>query len=87
MTKLTTRVDDWSDTMQPHEYIAKESSGVKYIYFLCPGCGHLIGAKSPGWELVDFDTLTVRNSILHSKPDGCGWHGYLTNGDLEGKIE
>lgn len=83
--------------LEDHEYKYHEYQGERSIEFKCPGCGGLIGAKQVpdpnnpgkmiGWELLDMATLTVRASILHTKPDGCGWHGFLTNGVLEGKIE
>lgn len=84
---LKNQKEDWDGSFTNEDYIARVVLGVKYLHFLCPGCGHLIGVKHPGWELVDLDTLTVSASILHTKPDGCGWHGYLTNGVLEGQIE
>jgi hypothetical protein len=36
----------------------------------------------PVWERTGetFDTLTLRPSI--QRIGGCGWHGYLTNGEL-----
>ena len=29
-----------------------------------------------------FDTLTLTPSILHTLPQGCGWHGFITNGEV-----
>lgn len=49
------------------------------LLFLCPGCKVLIGIASPPWT-IDFINLTARASILHTAPEGCGWHGYLTRG-------
>jgi hypothetical protein len=36
------------------------------------------------WERTGdtFDTLTLWPSILSNPPHGCGWHGYVTNGDV-----
>lgn len=92
----TEKSDFGSSDFGPEDYVAEEIDGVKYLYFQCPGCGQVIGAKhiikplipgEHGWRVVDFETLTVRESIKHTKPDGCGWHGYLTNGELKGQIE
>ncbi len=46
--------------------------------------------KSPeisGWQRTGetFETLTLSPSIWRKKPgspDGCGWHGFLTNGEF-----
>lgn len=62
------------------------------ILFICPGCKEIIGIATktsgdlPGWN-ISFETLTATPSILHTRPYGCGWHGYLKQGILEGKIE
>lgn len=29
-----------------------------------------------------FETLTLRPSIQRADPDGCRWHGFLTNGEF-----
>jgi len=29
-----------------------------------------------------FETLTLRPSILRTPPFGCGWHGFVTNGEV-----
>lgn len=92
--KLTTQAvpaDKWP--LEDHEYTYHEFEGERSIRFKCPGCGALIGAKQKpdpqnpgkmlGWDVIDMETLTVRASILHMAPDGCGWHGYLTDGELK----
>lgn len=63
------------------------------LHFKCPGCGSVIGieiglpGEHPKWE-IDFATLTASPSILHDRTKGgCGWHGYLKNGSLDGKVE
>jgi hypothetical protein len=40
-------------------------------------------AKIARWEMTGtcLDDLTTRPSILF-QPPGCGWHGYITNGEL-----
>jgi hypothetical protein len=59
------------------------------IIFKCPGCVEALGItikdhkNEPGWS-INFETLTATPSILHKRDGrGCGWHGYLTNGDLK----
>jgi hypothetical protein len=40
---------------------------------------------SPLWNRTGdtFDTLTITPSILRSKDlGGCGWHGFITNGEV-----
>ena len=35
-----------------------------------------------------FDTLTLTPSILRTRSKGgCGWHGFITNGDVTGQVE
>lgn len=79
---LRFRKHDWSSDFGSEDYIVRYWNDVTYLYFLCPGCGKLIGVKHPGWSLLDIENLTARESILHMEPDGCGWHGYLTRGEL-----
>jgi len=43
-----------------------------------------------GWQRTGdtFDTLTLTPSILRSRSrGGCGWHGFITNGDVTGQVE
>ena len=37
-----------------------------------------------GWQRTGetFETLTLTPSILRTKPHGCGWHGFITNGEV-----
>lgn len=61
------------------------------IIFRCPGCKEPICVETPPWR-IDFVNLSARNSILHTLATeeekqkgilgGCGWHGYLTNGNF-----
>lgn len=85
-SRLSERIDDWHPDMLQHQYIVHEDDktvgGRLSLLFLCPGCGALIGVAKPPWEVVDVEKLTARASILHTPPDGCGWHGYLTDGEL-----
>lgn len=87
MENLRTKVEDYYSGMRADEYVVKESEDVVQLYFLCPGCRSFVsvanikGTDRP-WHLVDVVTLTVRESILHTAPDGCGWHGYLTRGEF-----
>jgi hypothetical protein len=68
------------------------------IIFDCPcGCGELCAIpfanaldggpqydQRQGWQREGdtFETLTLRPSILRTKPPGCGWHGWITNGEV-----
>lgn len=65
------------------------------IMFVCPGCRsitaiqfyQLDGRAMWTWD-GNVESPTCTPSILHtkrgdgSKSDGCGWHGYLTNGEF-----
>lgn len=37
-----------------------------------------------GWERAGdtFETLTLTPSIQRMDPDGCRWHGFITNGEI-----
>ena len=53
------------------------------LHFLCRGCNKLVSIEIPRWN-IDFNNLTVTPSILHDpQKGGCGWHGYLTNGEFK----
>lgn len=90
--KLTRNHNDWKEWS---EFIEGDYSFYTYndslygIHFRCPGCGQVIAIdigyepNQPKWT-IDFNTLTAQPSILHMKDgNGCGWHGYLTNGELK----
>jgi len=83
-------IDSWSD-LKPNEYCLFTDSSGKLcgLAFKCPGCNGVLAVSEkthrgdPGWN-IDFEQLTARPSILHSRQGkGCGWHGYLTNGELK----
>ncbi len=57
----------------------------------CPGCGAQlslpIGPRPdrPAWAVLAGDPrtgagLSLQPSIHHAEPQGCGWHGHLTEG-------
>lgn len=59
--------------------------------FGCPGCGAQLSLPinpRPGriaWTVTAGDArtgagLTLSPSVHHVAPQGCGWHGFLTNG-------
>jgi hypothetical protein len=90
---LRNKRDDWEPAFGEEDFLvitARDSDKPVGLHFLCPGCKRLIGIsigeESPKWT-INFETLTATPSILHTKPHGCGWHGYLTNGELTGQIE
>lgn len=44
----------------------------------------------PAWQRTGetFKTLTLTPSILRSRAKGgCGWHGFITNGEVTGAVE
>lgn len=62
-----------------------QESAQTYIIFVCPcGCGDrrclpVTGDKRWIWD-GNKETPTLTPSILYL--DGCGWHGFLTNGEF-----
>jgi hypothetical protein len=49
-----------------------------------------IGTNEPTWRRVGetFETLTLRPSIKRTREKGgCGWHGFITDGAVNGQIE
>lgn len=56
-----------------------------FIYFSNPLDGReSANKKCPNWERIgeDFESLTLTPSILRSHPGSCGWHGFVTNGEI-----
>ncbi|HWB15991.1 MAG TPA: DUF6527 family protein [Vicinamibacterales bacterium] len=48
------------------------------------------GPTRQGWrrEGETFETLTITPSILRNRArGGCGWHGWITRGDVTGQVE
>ena len=47
--------------------------------------GEPLGSEHPRWDRTGdtIDTLTLRPSIQRADPDGCKWHGYITDGAAE----
>lgn len=94
--KLTDRVrgneiDNWSDLKENQYMFLVNQGGVNCnIVFKCPGCQQplsITNSGEPHWS-INFETLTATPSIRHKRDGvGCGWHGYLTNGELNGQIE
>jgi len=63
---------------QHHEY------DMVFVGFTNPlDGGPPIRDSAPLWERTGdtIETLTLRPSILRTDPNGCGWHGYVTNGE------
>jgi hypothetical protein len=61
-----------------------------YLDFENPMDGGPPHADRPLWrrEGIGFLTLSVTPSILRSRDKGgCGWHGYITNGEVTGRVE
>ena len=60
---------------------AKSGKEIKQLITCCPGCGKISG--SAGNHIYDEETKTYRPSIVHSELlGGCGWHGWLTDGEF-----
>lgn len=56
--------------------------GWDQLIIVCPGCGQK--SASAGKHKFDKATLTYTPSIVHDpKLGGCGWHGWLTNGEFK----
>jgi hypothetical protein len=94
LTTLNNTINSWEE-LQDGEYgllTEYKTDNKCSLIFKCLGCGKpltisIIGGSTNTWR-IDFETLTAKPSILHDREKGgCGWHGYLTNGLLEGKIE
>jgi len=95
------RLDTEWTQFTPEDYCITTKDDQPFgLLYKCPGCGSLVGItvsdEHPRWN-INFETLTATPSILHTRATpqetshgikgGCGWHGYLTNGELIGKIE
>ena len=71
------------------EWFTGEDGIRRLLYFDCPcGCGARLGVKlkpknPDGWEYngAEFHGVTIRPSVLHLTPGGCGWYGYITDGE------
>jgi hypothetical protein len=75
----------------------REQTALWFEYCPC-GCGrsfciHIenppdgLGPSNPGgpsWHCTgdSFDNLTLAPSIQRADPDGCRWHGFITNGEV-----
>lgn len=89
--KLTRRIvdfQDWSDFEKGDYCFYNYNEQLCGIHFRCPGCNEIIAIdigyepNQPKWK-INFETLTATPSILHMREgNGCGWHGYMTNGEL-----
>lgn len=46
--------------------------------------GPPLDTDRPLWQRTgeDLETLTLTPSIHRSGPDSCGWHGFITNGEV-----
>lgn len=44
----------------------------------------VVAEPHPTWVRTGetFETLTLTPSILRTPPMGCGWHGFVTNGEV-----
>lgn len=60
-----------------------------YVPFANPLDGGPAMDPRHGWQRTGdtFDTLTLTPSILRVRPYGCGWHGFITAGNVTGQVE
>ena len=77
-----TRRHEYDELINPGDF-KWNGVGELWIYFRCPcGCGDIFGVPVQGPKRWDFngnmDAPTLTPSLL--RLDGCGWHGYLTDG-------
>ena len=59
--------------------------GVKgHVEFTVAIDGQPWAVESPRWERTGdtFETMTLSPSINRPKPQGCGWHGWIRNGEV-----
>ena len=57
-------------------------NNLKQLIICCPQCGKTSG--SAGNHIYNEETKTYSPSIIHSKDlGGCGWHGWLINGEFK----
>lgn len=90
--KLIDLAPEWLNIINPNERRLRVG-----VDFNCPcGCGHRIPiyftkpfddgppVTSHAWANTGcgFEDLTLAPSILVTKPPGCGWHGYVRNGEI-----
>jgi len=56
-------------------------NGLTQLVIACPRCG--VVSASRGKHVYNKKTQTYKPSIVHDiKFGGCGWHGWLTNGEF-----
>lgn len=73
--------DNIEDLLEPGDYTPAE--GNNGIIMVCPGCGKVSAPRSNSQHIYDPATRSVAPSIVHNQElGGCGWHGYLTNGQF-----
>ena len=58
--------------------------GRTYVDFENPKDGGLRYGTGPHWRRTgdSFETLTLTPSLHNQEEGGCGWHGYITNGEV-----
>lgn len=75
-------VSDIDDVVNPGDALrVKGHEGRLQLIICCPKCGKVSG--SAGSHTFDPNTNSYYPSIIHNKDlGGCGWHGWLTNGEF-----
>lgn len=74
-------VADIDELLQRGDFVPMD--GNKGVAMVCPGCGRISAPRANSTHKYDPNTKSVTPSIVHDpKFGGCGWHGYLTNGEF-----
>ncbi len=76
-------VDDIDNVINPGDAtMVIGNHGLLQLIICCPGCGR--NSASAGDHVYNKETQSYTPSIVHNKDlGGCGWHGYLTNGEFK----
>lgn len=62
--------------------IIKGHENKTQLIMVCPNCGKT--SSSRGGHVYNRETKSYHPSIIHDiKYGGCGWHGWLINGEFE----
>jgi len=58
--------------------------GYEQLIIVCPSCGEISAPMKKAGLRFDKETQSVTPSIVHNTEfGGCGWHGFLTNGEFK----
>jgi len=73
-----------------YQFSYGQDGGKVGLILRCPGCREVSflpfrsGIHSEEWNLLNEDPIELTPSIHHdTKLGGCGWHGWLRNGEFQ----